>query len=51
MMCKRLFLLILLGTVTLMGFGPGNAIAKGKLNYYCSAQEDWCQLMRSGPHP
>lgn len=26
----------------------GNAIAADKLTYYCSAQEDWCQLMANG---
>jgi len=35
-------------TVTALGLGTGLAAAKGKLNYYCSAQEDWCQLMAKG---
>lgn len=26
----------------------GSAIAADKLTYYCSAQEDWCQLMANG---
>lgn len=26
----------------------GNALAAEKLTYYCSAQEDWCQLMAKG---
>ena len=47
MIFKKLILSIVLGTVALMAFGPGNAIA-AKLNYYCSAQEDWCQLMAKG---
>ncbi len=48
MIFKKLLLPILIGAVTLMGFGTGVSIAKGKVNYYCSAQEDWCQLMAKG---
>ena len=32
----------------LMLAGVNTAFAAGKLNYYCSAQEDWCQLMARG---
>ena len=32
----------------LMLAGANTAFAAGKLNYYCSAQEDWCQLMARG---
>ncbi len=48
MIFKKLLFSMALGTVVLMGFGPGEAIAKGKVNFYCSAQEDWCQLMAKG---
>jgi len=48
MIFKKFILSIALGTVALTGLGTGQAIAKGKLNYYCSAQEDWCQLMAKG---
>ena len=34
-------------TLALMG-SAGHAIAAEKLTYYCSAQEDWCQLMATG---
>jgi iron(III) transport system substrate-binding protein len=27
------------------GLSAGGAMAAGKLNFYCSAQEEWCQLM------
>lgn len=27
------------------GLSAGGAMAAGKLNLYCSAQEDWCQLV------
>lgn len=33
--------------ITLLGTGS-HAIAADKLTYYCSAQEDWCQLMANG---
>jgi iron(III) transport system substrate-binding protein len=48
MIFKRQLLLMVIGTVSIAGFGTGAAIAKGKVNYYCSAQEDWCQLMAKG---
>ena len=35
-------------TLALMGALSGGAIAADKLTYYCSAQEDWCQLMANG---
>ncbi|TQV71946.1 ABC transporter substrate-binding protein [Denitrobaculum tricleocarpae] len=31
--------------VALSGFATSTAFAADKLTYYCSAQEDWCQLM------
>ncbi len=34
-------------TLALMG-SAGHTIAAEKLTYYCSAQEDWCQLMATG---
>jgi len=34
--------------VALAGATSGQAIAAEKLTYYCSAQEDWCQLMATG---
>ncbi|MEM7260158.1 MAG: ABC transporter substrate-binding protein [Pseudomonadota bacterium] len=34
-------------TLALMGFAT-HGIAAEKLTYYCSAQEDWCQLMATG---
>ena len=34
-------------TVALLG-SAGYGIAAEKVTYYCSAQEDWCQLMASG---
>jgi iron(III) transport system substrate-binding protein len=48
MIIRRILLSMLFGTVFVLGFGPGHAIAKGKVNFYCSAQEDWCQLMAKG---
>jgi iron(III) transport system substrate-binding protein len=48
MIAKKLILSIALTTVVLTGIGAGQAIAKGKVNFYCSAQEDWCQLMAKG---
>ena len=48
MFLKKLLLPIALGTVASLGFGVGDAIAKGKVNFYCSAQEDWCQQMAKG---
>lgn len=43
---------LLLATVISAGLISGSfstmASAKGKLNLYCSAQEDWCQLMARG---
>jgi len=45
---KKLFLTTALGTVALLGFNAGDAVAKGKVNFYCSAQEDWCQQMAKG---
>ncbi len=35
-------------TIALIGALSGSAIAAEKLTYYCSAQEDWCQLMANG---
>ena len=35
-------------TIALLASLSGNAIAAEKLTYYCSAQEDWCQLMANG---
>jgi len=34
--------------VALAGATSGQAVAAEKLTYYCSAQEDWCQLMATG---
>lgn len=34
--------------VSLAGLTSGQALAAEKLTYYCSAQEDWCQLMATG---
>ena len=45
---KRTLLLTSVGVAIAFGFGVNDASAKGKLNYYCSAQEDWCQLMAKG---
>ncbi len=35
-------------TIALIGALSGSAMAAEKLTYYCSAQEDWCQLMATG---
>ncbi len=35
-------------TIALLASLSGSAIAAEKLTYYCSAQEDWCQLMANG---
>ena len=35
-------------TIALIGALAGSAMAAEKLTYYCSAQEDWCQLMANG---
>ncbi len=45
---SKLLLTTAIGGVATLGFSVGSADAKGKLNYYCSAQEDWCQLMARG---
>lgn len=34
--------------VSLAGAASTHAVAADKLTYYCSAQEDWCQLMATG---
>ncbi len=34
--------------VSIAAVANGNAVAAEKLTYYCSAQEDWCQLMATG---
>ncbi len=34
--------------LSILGAVNGNAMAAEKLTYYCSAQEDWCQLMATG---
>jgi len=34
--------------VALAGAASSQAVAAEKLTYYCSAQEDWCQLMATG---
>ncbi len=34
--------------VSLAGATSSQAVAADKLTYYCSAQEDWCQLMATG---
>ena len=34
--------------VGVTGLGMSPAMAAEKLTYYCSAQEDWCQLMATG---
>ncbi|MDH5453471.1 MAG: substrate-binding domain-containing protein, partial [Paracoccaceae bacterium] len=34
-----------LSVIAIMAASGGTAHAAGKLNLYCSAQEDWCQLM------
>ena len=34
--------------VSLIGTASTHAVAADKLTYYCSAQEDWCQLMATG---
>jgi len=41
---------LLLGAavVSLAGAASSQAVAADKLTYYCSAQEDWCQLMATG---
>jgi iron(III) transport system substrate-binding protein len=44
----KLMLSTAIGVLAVVGMGTGSADAKGKLNYYCSAQEDWCQLMAKG---
>ena len=31
-----------------IGLGPTAAMAAGKVTFYCSAQEEWCQLMANG---
>ena len=48
MVLKKLLLTTAMGTVAIMGFGASDAMAKGKVNFYCSAQEDWCQQMAKG---
>ena len=41
--------LLALSMVVIGGLGfSANATAADKLTYYCSAQEDWCQLMANG---
>ena len=39
----------LTGTISVaamaVGLAAGQASAAGKLNFYCSAQEEWCQVM------
>lgn len=43
---KNLTSSFLVGMLTLaVMLGAASLEAKGKLSYYCSAQEDWCQLM------
>ncbi|MBL0691270.1 MAG: ABC transporter substrate-binding protein [SAR324 cluster bacterium] len=39
---------LLVGTFFFLLLPSNSALAAGKLNYYCSAQEDWCQLMARG---
>ncbi len=34
--------------VSLLAFSAGAASAAGKLNLYCAAQEEWCQVMARG---
>jgi len=48
MKISRVLLTTTLGAVVALGFNANPAAAAGKLNYYCSAQEDWCQLMARG---
>ncbi len=47
MNCKKLILASAIGAAATLGFSA-DLMAKEKLNYYCSAQEDWCQLMAQG---
>lgn len=44
---NKLFLSVF-GSLAALSLSVSPAAAKGKLNYYCSAQEDWCQLMARG---
>lgn len=37
-----------IGTAISLSFSVGGAAAAGKVNLYCSAQEDWCQVMAKG---
>lgn len=48
MKISKLLVTTSFGVVVAMGLSANPAEAKGKLNYYCSAQEDWCQLMARG---
>ncbi len=38
----------LAASVALGALASSGAMAAEKLTYYCSAQEDWCQLMAKG---
>jgi len=48
MKLTKLLFTTAIGTVAVFGLSAGPAAAKGKVNLYCSAQEDWCQLMAKG---
>ena len=48
MRISKLLFTMAISAITLLGISAAPAAAKGKLNYYCSAQEDWCQLMARG---
>jgi iron(III) transport system substrate-binding protein len=48
MKVSKLLLTTAIGAVATIGLSTGPVAAKNKLNYYCSAQEDWCQLMAKG---
>lgn len=48
MKLTKLLFTTAIGTVAAFGLSAGPAAAKGKVNLYCSAQEDWCQLMAKG---
>ena len=48
MRLSKLLLSTAISTAIALSFLVEEAAAKGKVNLYCSAQEDWCQLMAKG---